>query len=227
MLDRQKHEHYLKLILRDIVKNYSLHNNLALKGGTCLYLFYKLPRFSVDLDFDVIGDGFDFNQLDLIIKQHIKIQQSKKGKNGYLWRGSFQKGRQQIEIDVNIRKYPDKYENKQFYGLSLNTLSSASMFAHKLCAIMDRTKIMNRDLFDSWYMFKQEFDINKDIIKFRTNMSVVSFLKQLKAFISDQVNQAQILHGLGELVNYSQKTWIKTNLLDELLFQIQLEIEKN
>jgi len=41
-------------ILRDIYSDLELANNLGFKGGTALMFFYGLPRFSVDLDFDLI-----------------------------------------------------------------------------------------------------------------------------------------------------------------------------
>ncbi|MFH0925077.1 MAG: nucleotidyl transferase AbiEii/AbiGii toxin family protein, partial [bacterium] len=40
-------------ILRDIYSNISICPLLGFKGGTCAHFFYNLPRFSVDLDFDL------------------------------------------------------------------------------------------------------------------------------------------------------------------------------
>jgi len=42
-------------ILRDIYSDLELANNLGFKGGTALMFFYNLPRFSVDLDFNLIS----------------------------------------------------------------------------------------------------------------------------------------------------------------------------
>ncbi|MBI2600333.1 nucleotidyl transferase AbiEii/AbiGii toxin family protein [Candidatus Daviesbacteria bacterium] len=42
--------------------------------------------------------------------------------------------------------YPNTYINKDFYGITIPTLSPECMFAHKLCAITDRKKLQNRDL---------------------------------------------------------------------------------
>ena len=41
-------------ILKDIYTDVSIAPLLGFKGGTCAYLFYGLPRFSVDLDFDLL-----------------------------------------------------------------------------------------------------------------------------------------------------------------------------
>jgi len=52
--DSQLHKQTLIKILVGLVKE--LGGKLAFKGGTCAYLFYDLPRLSLDLDFDVLGD---------------------------------------------------------------------------------------------------------------------------------------------------------------------------
>jgi predicted nucleotidyltransferase component of viral defense system len=41
-------------ILRDIYSDLELSNFLGFKGGTALMFFYNLPRFSVDLDFNLL-----------------------------------------------------------------------------------------------------------------------------------------------------------------------------
>ena len=64
MLDIQKHKFILVSILKDIYSNSSLGPLLGFKGGTAAYLFYKLPRFSVDLDFDLLKiEEKDFGKL--------------------------------------------------------------------------------------------------------------------------------------------------------------------
>ena len=47
-------------ILKDIYTDVSISPLLGLKGGTCAYFFYGLPRFSVDLDFDLQKPTFFF-----------------------------------------------------------------------------------------------------------------------------------------------------------------------
>lgn len=57
MLNRQKHQLIMGRILRDIFSDVSIAPLIGFIGGTCAYLFYKLPRFSVDLDFDLLNDS--------------------------------------------------------------------------------------------------------------------------------------------------------------------------
>ena len=50
------HKSYLNRILIEIADSPLLSQNLAFKGGTCASMLGYLDRFSVDLDFDLLGD---------------------------------------------------------------------------------------------------------------------------------------------------------------------------
>ena len=54
MTDINKHKFFLVSILKDIYSDIELANSLGFKGGTAQMLFYDLPRFSVDLDFNLL-----------------------------------------------------------------------------------------------------------------------------------------------------------------------------
>ena len=139
MLDRIQHEIIFKKILRDIYQNNNLQAKIAFKGGTCLYMFHKLDRFSIDLDFNIIGDDFNPEEVTKILKTYLIIEEYNK-RYTYFWLGSYEKGKQKIKVEMSKRDYPDTYVNVDFYGLTMPTLSKDCMFAHKLCAITDRKK---------------------------------------------------------------------------------------
>lgn len=226
MLDRQQHDATLKRILRKIAENYELNNQLVFKGGTCLYLFYDLPRFSVDLDFNLKSENtFQHQLMTEILSRQLTIEDQYEKRFTWFWSCSYEKGRPQIKIEVSKRVFPDEIEVKSFYGLSINTLSRSSLFAHKLCAITDRDKLVNRDLFDAHFMLEKRFEINEDIIRLRTNKTLVEYLDYLLVFIEKNVNAKKILDGLGELVTQPQKEWVRNHLLDELIFQLKLLLE--
>ena len=54
MFDISKHKYYLVRILKDIYADKLLSTVLGFKGGSAHMLFYNLPRFSVDLDFNLL-----------------------------------------------------------------------------------------------------------------------------------------------------------------------------
>jgi len=225
MLDKTRHEQILKNILRDIYTTTDLEAKFAFKGGTCMYMFYNLDRFSVDLDFNLIAEDFNDQLIIGILSKYLTISDQKNKHFTWLWIGSYEKGIQKIKIEINKRNYPDKYINKDFYGITIPTMSPECMFAHKLCAISDRKKLQNRDLYDAHFMFTKQFGINEEIIKIRTGKTLKEYFAYLIDFIEKKVNSNMILEGLGELISEKQKAHVKTTLIKDLLFDLKSRME--
>ena len=75
-MDTNKHKYFLLQILKDIYSDSELAVNLGFKGGTALMFFYDLPRFSVDLDFDLIDKSKEkvvYEKIRKIILKYGKI----------------------------------------------------------------------------------------------------------------------------------------------------------
>jgi predicted nucleotidyltransferase component of viral defense system len=226
MLDVKQHEYLLKRILRDILFEPELSSGLIFKGGTCLYLFYGLNRFSVDLDFDFRGKMFDPSKMTKVLDKHLKIDGDgfKGGKFGWLWEGSYEKGYRKMQVDVSSRQFDDSYQVEQFYGLSIKTLTPDSLFAHKLCAVLNRKKFQNRDLYDVWFMLDKDFPVNEEIVKVRMNKDLKTYLQEVIGHIKAKVNTNRMLDGLGELLDEKGKYWVKNYLLDELLALLEMKV---
>jgi len=224
MLDRQKHEQILKNILREIYTTPDLQGRLTFKGGTCLYMFYGLDRFSIDLDFNVMSETLPEQTISNILKKYLIIDDQMNKYFTWFWLGSYEKGKKKVKIEMNKREHDDTYVNKNFYGLTIPTLSPDCMFAHKLCAITDRKKLQNRDLYDAHFMFIKNFPINDAIIEARTGKKTKEYFKYLIEFIEKNVNPSTVLDGLGELLDDSQKDRIKATLIPDLLFDLKTRI---
>lgn len=222
MLDRVKHEIILKKILIDIYNNKLFQNKLVFKGGTCLYFFHGLNRFSTDLDFNILTEEFDEQSFTELIANYISIDEGLKKHYTYFWIGSYETGKQKIKIEINNRKWPDSYQNQNLYGLSVPCLDTGSMFAHKLCAILDRKRLQNRDLYDSWFMFNNNFPLKEEIITLRTGKSVKDYFKELISFLENNRIKTSVLDGLGEVLDEKHKVWVKHNLYDKLLIELKL-----
>lgn len=65
MLNKDKYQVILIKILKEIYSDPKILTVLGFKGRTAAYLFYRLPRFSVDLDFDLLDEA----KKDLILKK--------------------------------------------------------------------------------------------------------------------------------------------------------------
>lgn len=53
-MDTNRHKFLMMQILKDIYSDALLASVLGFKDGTALMFFYQLPRFSVDLDFNLL-----------------------------------------------------------------------------------------------------------------------------------------------------------------------------
>jgi len=222
-----RHKTNLTNILIDLYKNVKLTSRLGFKGGTAAMLFYSLPRFSTDLDFDLlqgsVSDESDMQEIieavtDILNKKYVIKDHSEKF-NTLFWLVSYGEGLSNIKVEISTRKTPfNHYEPKILYGSSINVLSIGDMIAHKLVSIQDRPVVANRDIFDVHYFLGTPFasQINHRIIKQRTDKYSFAFYNDLYEFLKDY-NPRSILEGLGEVLDPSQKDWARVKLIPELL----------
>ena len=68
---RTAEKDYLLELLLFSLSDY--RRSLVFKGGTALYKFYNLNRFSEDLDFDLIGKRFDINKMIKKITRNLEL----------------------------------------------------------------------------------------------------------------------------------------------------------
>ena len=234
-LNIQQHKTHLTNILIDIYKDTFLGSMLGFKGGTAAMFFHALPRFSVDLDFDITqemkGDSNKLQELTgtigRLIATKYEIKDSSNKFNTLFWLVSYGTGTTNIKIEISTRENPfNTYELKPFYGVSVKKLQIEDMIAHKLVAATDRTSIAHRDLFDIHYFLSSKYvnDINYDIIKHRTGKNPKEFYLSLAKFLKD-IDNKSILQGLGEVLTESQKDWVKAKLLIELKGLVQRQID--
>lgn len=229
MLNREKHQLIMGRILRDIYADVSIASLLGFKGGTCAYFFYDLPRFSVDLDFDFLkSDEADqklvFEAIKKILKQYGEIKDSHIKRYTIFFLLSYGDVDHNIKVEVNIRMHiPDihkHFELKEYLGISMLVGKKPYLFAGKLAALTLRSETAMRDIYDIWYFAKNNWDIDVDVLKIRTNKSAKEHLADCIAII-EQVKDNQILQGLGELLNEKEKVWVKGHLRKEAVFMLK------
>ncbi len=230
-LDIAKHKTILTNILIDIYKEDLLGSSLGFKGGTASMLFYNLPRFSTDLDFDLLNN--DGNTEDVIktmtqlLSKKYDIKEQIEKYNTLFWLVSYGEGLTNIKIEVSTREKPfDTYDIKTLYGIKLKVSKIGDMIANKMVTATERAVTANRDLFDIHFFLSSIYvnNINHDIIKYRTGKEPVEFYTFLYDIVSNIENK-NILDGLGEVLNDGQKDWVKSKLKIELLGLIQRQID--
>ncbi|NCQ16542.1 nucleotidyl transferase AbiEii/AbiGii toxin family protein [Candidatus Falkowbacteria bacterium] len=229
MLNREKHQLIMGRILRDIYADIVIAPRLVFKGGTCAYLFYDLPRFSVDLDFDLLqGDEADqrlfFGAVKKILEQYGEIKDKRIKRNTIFFLLSYGDADHNIKIEVNIRMrlpaMPNRFELKEYLGISILAAKKSYLLAGKLAALTLRGQTAMRDIYDIWHFAKNNWEIDAEALKILTGKSLKEHLAECIALI-EQVKDNQITQGLGELISEKDKAWVKTHLREETIFLLK------
>lgn len=223
-MDKQRHKLYMAQILSLIFKDKDLCNVVGFKGGTALMFFHNLPRFSTDLDFnllDVSKQDVVYNKVRQVLLRFGTIDDEAKKLNGPILVLNYGKGERMLKVEISNRQYDNHYETKTLAGTDIRVLTVPDMFAHKLCAMGER--LSPRDVFDVWFFLQQmHASVNKNIIKERTGKTVSEYA----AWCSQRVREASpklLMQGLGEVIdNTRTKNFVKTKLIEETAQALEL-----
>jgi predicted nucleotidyltransferase component of viral defense system len=220
----------LMRILKDIFTDPMLGPLLCFKDGTAALFFYNLPRFSVDLDFDLLDAQKEeevFSRVKKILAHYGTLKEVRNKRYSLFFLLSYEnkmKGAQNIKIEINKRQFGSRNEIKSFLGIPMKVMIQEDMAAHKLVAMYERKLQANRDIFDVWFFLHNNWPVNKEIIEERTGLSYKDFLKKCIAML-EAVNKRSILSGVGELLDNKQKYWVKEHLIPETIFLLNLKLE--
>jgi len=197
MLNKEKHQLIMGQILKDIYTDISIAPLLGFKGGTCAYFFYGLPRFSVDLDYDLLNTD-EKNQKNVFEKIIGIISKYGKVKDSYVKRFtifallSYGDEDHNIKIEISIRNIipnlKDFYILKEYLSISMLVAKSEYLFTGKLAALTQRSDIALRDVYDIYYFGKNNWDFDKKIIKILTG-------KNFSECIAESINLIESING--------------------------------
>jgi len=219
MLDMNKHKFYLVSVLKDIYADTELATTLGFKGGTAHMLFYDLPRFSVDLDFNLLTTEKSksvYNKIRKVLLNYGKIRDEAEKHFGLLLVLDYGEKERNLKIEISNREFPDSYETKNYLGIPIKVMVKPDMFAHKLCALLDRNMIANRDIFDVYYFMQQKTPINKNIVEKRMDMEFKEYLDSCITQI-EKLPGKNLLNGIGELVDNNLKSFVREQLKEETI----------
>ncbi len=219
MVSINKHKFFLLQILKDIYSDIELANCLGFKGGTALMFFYDLPRFSVDLDFnllDVKKEKEVYEKVRKILLRYGKIFDEAMKFNGPIMVLDYGVGERKLKVEISNRKWDNHYELKNLLGIHMKVMVAPDMFAHKLCALLDRREVTNRDIFDIWFFLQKQTPLNKKIIEVRTEMSLEGYIKKCIDQL-ESMSDRGMLNGLGELMDGGMKKFVSTKLRTETI----------
>ncbi|MCX6666077.1 MAG: nucleotidyl transferase AbiEii/AbiGii toxin family protein [Euryarchaeota archaeon] len=189
-------DYFLELILFNLT---DFRRILVFKGGTALYKFYNLNRFSEDLDFDIAGKQFN---LDTLIKRVLRgfkltgTQRTLYETNEYgneinikftirgpLYDGS-KNSMTRVTLNLSRRERPTMMSNKllitsytEIPSFEVNVLDTQEIAAEKIRCIMTREK--PRDIYDLWFLSKRKTPIDLSLINKKLKLYQLVFDKTM------------------------------------------------
>jgi len=181
--------------------------------------FHDLPRLSIDLDFDLLypdREGIVYKKIRKILLKYGTIHDEAKKFQGSLQVLDYGSGERKLKVEISNREFNSRYEIKNLLGIEMLVMVPEDMFAHKLCALLDRRTLANRDLFDCWFFMNSKTPINKGIVESRMQMSLSDYLYKCIQQLETR-SQQSVLSGIGELLDPDLKQFVKTKLLSETI----------
>ncbi len=232
------HKIQLLRLLRSILSDNILSNNLMFKGGTYASLRGVLDRFSIDLDFDLPDEKAKneirdilykiFGDLGLVIKD-----ESKNNLQFFLKYDTGKEERNTLKLEINDKPSKfNEYESVSLLELNMYCRGHAldTMFANKLIAAksrFDKTgKISGRDFYDIHTFFTQGLKINKKVVEDLSKTSYEKYIEILIKFIKDNVDTRLLNEDLNPLVDFKKLKIMLPHLKDEILLMLKSEIVK-
>ena len=211
-------------LLKDIFSDALLSSVLAFKGGTASMFFHNLPRFSTDLDFNLLDSDKEkeaYKRLRRIVLKYGNIHDEAIKHYGIIIVLDYGIGERKLKIEISNRLYDNHYEILNYLGLQMRVMVKEDMFAHKLCALLDRTEITSRDVFDCWFFLKERTSINKAIVESRMGMSIEQYIDKCIERVKD-ISEKSLISGLGELTDGEMKNLVRKGLKNELIILLTM-----
>ena len=196
-------DYLLELLLYSIYSQFS--DTFVLKGGTALYKFYNLNRFSEDLDFVLNRKKIDLTKILSKVLKSVslvgiegRIKNVEKYKNEINvklnFKGPLYNGRKeslafvalnisQREKAIQIKKELLIPSYKEIPSFEVFVMGMQEILSEKVRAILTRNKA--RDIYDCWFLLKRGVKpetslINKKLKIYKLKFSRNEFIRQIE-----------------------------------------------
>jgi len=176
-------------------------------------------NFSIDLDFnllDIDKEKIVYEKVRKVLLKYGKIFDEAMKFYGPIIVLDYGIGERKLKIEISNRQWDNHYEIKNLLGINMKVMVAPDMFAHKLCALLDRTEITNRDIFDSWFFMQNHTPVNKSVVEGRMKMPLDEYIKKCIDSL-EATSDKGMLNGLGELMDEDMKKFVRTKLRTETI----------
>lgn len=228
------HQSRMYRLLIAIADDAFLAKQLRFKGGTCAAMRSLLPRFSVDLDFDMVDESGAKevrSHLEKVFKttDFTIDDQSRRYIQYFLKYQSEPRMRSTLKVDVSTISSPKNiYEpvrlediDRVFYCHTVPT-----MVANKLVALLGRKRLVGRDVFDIHQFFWDGRKYDPDIVTERTGKSLCQVLEKSIQLLEKTLTQTTIDQDLNTLLAPELFKRLRKTLKQETLMLLKDELKR-
>ena len=192
-------------------------SHLAFKGGTALKLFYDLPRYSEDIDYDFLGKISPQRMMDilksLVAKKKWEVTDDAVKYNTILLELRFAGPERnfRVKIEISTREKELKTTIQSLRGVPVLTLEPSFLMTEKLITFIERQA--GRDIIDAWFILNNAYPLDE-------TMLVGNFGGRTKFFstllnVIQEADSKKILRDAGKLLSVDHRNWIKTSFLSD------------
>jgi len=237
------HEVMQEIILSALQRS-GFFNKAAFYGGTCLRIFYKLPRFSEDMDFSLLKTEVDFSlepYFDAIVKEFKALGRevviNKKAKKNFsqiesaflkdtteVYNVEF-KTERTVKIKIEVDTTPPLdfcTENKLLllpYSFMTRCFTLPNLYASKMHAMLFRNwkhRVKGRDWYDfEWYV-RNSYKLNFSHLKNRALQKGYSEDKEFTVAVFKKLLRERITNTKINMVINDVKPFIKNTIVFDI-----------
>ena len=212
----QYRENIIIEVVQALAKS-SAGSQIAFKGGTALKLFYDLPRYSEDIEYDFLPDTSALDLFDsirnLFRKKRWEITDEAVKHYTLLLELRFTGPERNFHVKVEISTREKKLNTTvlPLRGVPVLILEPSFLMTEKLLTFIERQA--GRDIFDAWFILKNAYPLNESMIK-ESFGDLSGFYKTILNRI-DMADPKKISRDTGKLLDHDYRNWIRTSFLDD------------
>jgi predicted nucleotidyltransferase component of viral defense system len=192
-------------------------SNIAFKGATALKLFYNLPRFSEDIDYDSLSKTSPQKLMEIIkaaiARRRWEITDDAVKYHKVLLELRFAGPERnfRVKIEISTRQKELKTTVVSLRGVPVLTLEPSFLITEKLITFVERQA--GRDIFDAWFILNNAYALDESVIR-----KIFGNYKRFYQAMLDVIKKTEankMLRDTGKLLSLDHRNWIKTSFLSD------------
>ena len=192
-------------------------SHLAFKGGTALKLFYDLPRYSEDIDYDFLGKISPQRMMDilksLVAKKKWGVTDDAVKYNTILLELRFAGPERnfRIKLEVSTREKELKTTIQSLRGVPVLTLEPSFLMTEKLITFIERQA--GRDIIDAWFILDSAYPLDETMLV--DNFGGLTNFFTILLNVIQKADSKKIFRDTGKLLSLDHRNWINTSFLSD------------